>query len=104
MKIYVAGPMRGLPKDNHAAFDSVTAMLRSLGHEVISPAETARSLPVDVAVEVYVRRDLEDVIASDVIYFLPGWETSLGARAEHAVATWMDKQRWYASPSIPEIA
>lgn len=100
MKIYVAGPMRGIPENNYPAFDSAAAMLRALGHEVVSPAETARSLPDDVAMEVYALRDLQDVISSDAVYFLPEWEASLGARTEHALAVWLKRRRFYSFETI----
>jgi hypothetical protein len=32
---------------------------------------------------------LGDLIDSDAIYMLRGWEQSKGARAEHAVAVWI---------------
>ena len=37
--IYIAGPMTGLPDLNFPTFHTEAARLRSLGHEVINPAE-----------------------------------------------------------------
>ena len=38
-KIYIAGPMTGLPELNFPAFHAEAARLRAFGYEVINPAE-----------------------------------------------------------------
>src|SRR3972149_3772022 len=44
MKVYLAGPMTGLPASNFRVFDVAAAQLRRLGFEVFSPAENDRVL------------------------------------------------------------
>lgn len=39
MKLYIAGPMTGLPDLNFPAFHAEAARLRALGYEVSNPAE-----------------------------------------------------------------
>lgn len=39
MKLYIAGPMTGLPDLDFPAFHEAAAKLRAQGHEVINPAE-----------------------------------------------------------------
>lgn len=42
MRVYLAGPMRGLPQFNFPAFDAGAATLEALGHEVFNPADRDR--------------------------------------------------------------
>ena len=39
MKIYIAGPMSGLPNNGYDAFHRKAAHLRAAGWEVVNPAE-----------------------------------------------------------------
>lgn len=39
MKVYIAGPMTGVPKFNVPLFDHVANQLRKQGYDVVSPAE-----------------------------------------------------------------
>ena len=38
-RIYIAGPMTGLPALNFPAFHAAASALRALGHQVVNPAE-----------------------------------------------------------------
>jgi len=106
MKIYVAGPMRGIPEFNFPAFHRATADLRAVGHEVFNPAERDNERHgVDISIgnetgdelkAQYVHGfDLRVALAEDLAFIcreaeavalLPGWENSKGALAELAVA------------------
>lgn len=101
MKVYIAGPMTGLPSFNIPAFDALAAALRAIGHEVVSPAELddpeIRAISLaspDGAMNTlrthghtwgdFLARDVK-LIADDgieCIVVLPGWEQSRGARLE----------------------
>ncbi len=105
MKVYLAGPMRGIPHFNFPAFHYAAAELRARGYEVFSPAE--RDLErhgTDVSVNNFtgseeqaakehgltIRIALANDLAwigqhAEAVAFLPGWEVSSGARAEWAV-------------------
>ena len=46
--LYVAGPMRGIPKFNFPLFDEVAEALRHKGHTVINPADMDRERVPDM--------------------------------------------------------
>lgn len=96
MKLYIAGPMRGLPRFNFPAFERATAALRAQGHDVVSPHEKDADVPgfdpadsstiaaLDMADTM--RWCLRAVLDCDAIAMLAGWEFSDGARIERCVA------------------
>ena len=105
-RIYLAGPMRGIPEFNFPAFFAAAQELRARQHIVFSPAEkdTERhgediSKGNPTGSEALAKEkhgfnlreapacDLEYVcLYAEAIALLPGWEKSKGATAEKAVA------------------
>ena len=85
MKIYVAGPMTGIPEFNFPAFNAAAARLRAAGHEVINPAENEGG-DTSKTWAYYMRQDLHHVLSVEAIAVLPGWQRSRGATLEVAVA------------------
>lgn len=92
-KIYIAGPMTGLPNYNFAAFDAAAERLRADGHEVINPAEMSRnalggrSELEDFELAELMADEIAAITECDAIYLLCGWHKSNGARKElyHAI-------------------
>lgn len=84
-RIYIAGPMSGLPEFNYPAFNAMAARLRSLGYEVENPAENPT--PPCGSWQGFMRLGLTQVLRCDQMIMLPGWEKSHGARLEHYIAT-----------------
>lgn len=82
MKIYIAGPMSGLPDFNRAAFNHAHVLLGSKGHIILNPA----LLPDGLSQAEYMDICLAMLRCADGIYMLEGWEHSSGARAENALA------------------
>lgn len=109
---YLSGPMRSKPQFNYPAFMDAAAKLRDAGWSVFNPAEMdlkeggAPNLSMTVSEQEdyaaqwsnarhYAKRDLAVILDNlfppigDAIVVLPGWEESIGARAEVAVAKWL---------------
>lgn len=91
--LYLAGPMSGYPDRNKQAFYDAADQLRSLGHEIVSPAEMDDEAGVEGETEpsgdLWKERMIEDIqalIGCDGIVLLDGWRDSMGASFEHYVA------------------
>jgi hypothetical protein len=85
-RIYVAGPMTGLPEYNYPAFHAAAERLRSNGHTVLCPAEH----PEGLTYAEYMRRDILMVLVVEAIAVLPGWEKSRGAQIEVSLGRALD--------------
>lgn len=101
MKVYIAGPMRGLPDWNFPAFDAAETRWRAAGHQPFSPAQIDRVLqygPADGSgnggegrahLRHMIRLDIECILCADAVALLPGWERSRGAAVELALAQFL---------------
>jgi len=84
-RIYIAGPMTGIPEHNYPAFATAAAHLRALGHDAVSPAEINDGLEAE-GWAACMRRDLAQLATCDAIWMLPGHERSRGATLELTIA------------------
>lgn len=106
-KIYIAGPMRNHPYYNYASFKTVEQELVKLGYDAVNPHtldfnETGfnvldlppdtdwTKIPSFIDLKNLVMRDISSLTSCDAIFILPGWENSIGASAELAVAHWLN--------------
>lgn len=103
-KIYIAGPMTGYKNHNFPAFDAARDVLKVFGFEPISPADLDRKVGItekstkeetDAMMRQMIHDDALAISECDAIYMLVGWEKSTGARAEHAMAVWMQIPIYY---------
>ena len=83
-KLYIAGGMTGLPELNFPAFHAEAARLRTLGFDVVSPAEI--NTDPNAAWAKCMRDDIKELVTCDAIVLLPGWEKSRGANLEFHIA------------------
>ncbi len=91
MKLYIAGPMTGLPEYNFPAFFTAEDALRDVGYQVMNPARYTTNLgPItDETVAKSKRWDIRALSSVDGVAFLDGWEMSEGACLEREVAIWL---------------
>lgn len=88
-RIYIAGPMSGHPEFNFPAFRAAAAFLRERGHEVVSPHEVGEALggpDCGLTAAQFLAADIRHLIECEAVALLPGWERSIGARCEAAIA------------------
>lgn len=105
-KIYIAGPMSGYPNFNFDAFYAAAKIFEELGWTVFNPAnkegETLSEASKVNGDHIQAQKDgfdfrsvytwdVNKVIEADAIFMLDGWEASLGAQGELAVARAMQK-------------
>ncbi|MGL5224436.1 MAG: DUF4406 domain-containing protein [Aeromonas sp.] len=82
MKIYIAGPMTGLPDFNRPAFFAADEVICAAGDVALNPA----ILPDGLTQAEYMAVCIEFVKMADVLVMLPGWQESNGAVAEYTLA------------------
>ena len=88
--VYIAGPMRGRPDFNRAAFNDAARRLAAQGWQPINPVDLERILPcasddgeVDYCrLSALMHAELAIVDRANAIYLLDGWTSSKGARRE----------------------
>lgn len=99
MRVYVSGPIKGMPDGNRREFAYRTAEIEADGNtavnphtidhahegECIGPAITDREDDPH-HYGCYLRADIIELLKCDAISLLPGWAGSLGAQTELSVA------------------
>lgn len=84
MRLYIAGPMTGLPEFNFPAFNAMAEKMRGTGWHVENPAEHGHVDGAEWAD--YLRYDIGRLATCEAIMLLPGWSKSRGARLEVSIA------------------
>ena len=84
-RIYLAGPMSGMPDNNYPAFNALAERLRASNFEVENPAEN----PERTTWLGYMRLAVAQLATCDTVVMLPGWEQSRGAKVEYQLAAGM---------------
>lgn len=99
-RVYIAGPMAGLPNRNEDAFFEAEVLLNESGYETVNPARLTNEALLKskgkqpTRAECY-REDFRELTKCDAIYMLKGWAHSSGATLERLLALEMDLQIFY---------
>lgn len=81
-RIYVCGPMTGIPDFNRPAFNEAARLLRNQGYEVVNPAEFEQA----GRWEDLMKRAIPKLLSCHRVALLDGWNKSRGARLEIHIA------------------
>lgn len=87
-RVYLAGPMTGLPDNNFPAFRAAASHLRAQGLDVENPADNPA--PATGAWRDYLRLAIAQLVRCDEVRVLPGWQRSRGATLEVHIAHQLD--------------
>jgi hypothetical protein len=90
MRLYIAGPMTGIPDFNYPAFFKAEEQLLEAGYEVENPARnkptTEDGTPTATWLA-YMRMSLVQISGVDGLALLDGWRNSSGAQLEQHIGT-----------------
>lgn len=90
MKVYIAGRISGYSRFKEH-FAEAEEKVTELGHVVLNPAV----LPAGLSQEEYMRICIPMLNVCDAIYMLKGWDKSVGAKIEYALAKQANKVMFY---------
>lgn len=89
MKIYISGPISGLPLETvYNNFTNAEVQLLEQGYEVVNPLNNG--LSTNATWEEHMRVDLKLLMECDTIYLLKGYKDSKGAMIEYDLARILD--------------
>ena len=122
MKLFISGPMRGIPYYGFPAFDAARAAFEAAGFDVVTPADLDRAAGFDAMdlpettdwnteagfdVRAAMKRNIDALLDSDGVVFLEGWGGSLGCNIERLIADRLnmrlDMQRGRTLPVFVQV-
>ena len=80
-RVYISGPMTGMPNSNLTNFERVAFFFRESGFSVCNPVETSIILG-KLDHSDYMRFDFARILEADLVVALVGWSNSPGALVE----------------------
>ena len=100
MKIYISGPITGMPELNEPAFASASLAIAEKGHVPINPFDVCRDIPRGSDLMAYMRADIKAMMDADAVLMLSGWAESRGARIEHSIAVFLEIPIYHSVDNI----
>ena len=107
IKIFISGQISGLPLDEaKAKFDQAEndAVLSVLCISPSSEIETINPMKIvhdhELSWEAYMKADIGELLKCNFIFMINNWQTSKGARIEHAIAIQLGLPVIYSSKFI----
>ena len=88
--VYIAGPISGI-NNYWEIFEAAEDKILAAGAIPLSPAH----LPLGLRDRDYIRIDMAQIDAADLVLFLDGWEYSAGAALEMDYCNYTDKRTCY---------
>ena len=82
-KVYISGPITGIPDGNKEAFEVAERVLREKGYAVFNPR---RHVPQGLDWATAMRSAIKLLLECDAIYLLSDWSHSKGAQVEYGLA------------------
>lgn len=89
LRVFLCGPMTGIPEYNYPAFHATAKRLRTAGLHVENPAENPVQHTLNGSAFTWsdcMRESIPQLCTCEAIYLLPGWSKSKGAQAERDIA------------------
>lgn len=84
-KVYISGPITGIPNNNINEFSRMASLLQGLGHDPVNPHEILK-FDDSLCWADYMRADIVALMDCDAYVLLDGWGDSRGARIEKRLA------------------
>lgn len=104
MKLFLSGPMTGLPEFNYPEFRATAAYLRKHypGDTIVCPTEhPPETLSAALDWVGYMKLAIAKLLECDSIVMLDGWSSSPGAKVEWELARRLGYAIYYKSDLIP---
>lgn len=107
MKIYICGPITGIPNWNRPAFNEASERLITSGfaipvnpHDICAYIVAYHRGPEELLWQKCMKADIAELLTCDGIALLPGWQNSKGANIERTLALQLGIQclpieEWY---------
>lgn len=93
-KVYISSKMTGLPDFNFPAFDKKAEELRTMGFNVLNPADIGRKYGTDKSTAFYRRKNIEMLLQADVLFVFGNIAGSKGVEFEKLIARELGLPIW----------